>query len=60
MYELLKYYLINRTQTVKTNNSLSSLLVISHGIPQITVLGQVLFIIYINSLLNLNINAARI
>ena len=45
-------YLSSRTQYVSLDNNLSSVSTISHGVPQSSILGPILFLIYINDLVN--------
>ena len=58
--ELFKNYLSNRKQIVKVNNSCSGPRHIEYGIPQGTVLGPILFSIYVNGLLNCGIGGETI
>ena len=51
-YSLIESYLSNRQQFVSINNSASSLKSISIGLPQGSIFGPLLFLIYVNDLTN--------
>jgi hypothetical protein len=53
---LIKSFILNRSQQVRIERTPSDININSFSVPQGTVFGPILFIIFINGLLNLNLN----
>ena len=50
LWKWFRSYLTNRSQQVSVNGSLSYFLPVSSGVPQASILGSLLFLVYVNDL----------
>lgn len=58
--QLLKSYLTNRMQSVKIGKHISTELPVNYGVPQGSILGPTLFLVYFNDICNLQIDNGKL
>ena len=60
LFSLLCSYLTGRTQCVKINNSVSSTVSVTYGVPEGFILSPTLFLVFLNDLLTLPLNSKAV